>query len=82
MLEQRVIQPQHQKWIAKLLGYDFQVVYRPGLENEAADALSCIPPSMHLAHLSAPTIVDVEVIKFEVEAETKLKDVKRLQLEL
>lgn len=29
LLEQRVIQPQYQKWIAKLLGYSFEVVYKP-----------------------------------------------------
>ncbi|TYK09954.1 Ty3/gypsy retrotransposon protein [Cucumis melo var. makuwa] len=35
-----VIQPQYQKWIAKLLGYSFEVVCKLGLENTAADALS------------------------------------------
>ena len=40
LLEQRVIQPQYQKWIAKLLGYSFEVLYKLGLENKAADALS------------------------------------------
>ncbi|TYK16934.1 hypothetical protein E5676_scaffold130G00710 [Cucumis melo var. makuwa] len=33
LLEQRVIQPQYQKWIAKLLGYSFEVVYRPELRT-------------------------------------------------
>ncbi|KAL0539306.1 hypothetical protein IC582_023511 [Cucumis melo] len=41
LLEQCVIQPQYQKWIAKLLGYSFEVVYKTGLENKAADALGC-----------------------------------------
>ncbi|KAA0051965.1 ty3-gypsy retrotransposon protein [Cucumis melo var. makuwa] len=40
LLEQRFIQPQHQRWIAKLLGYNFDVVYKLGLENKVADALS------------------------------------------
>ncbi|TYK00065.1 transposon Tf2-1 polyprotein isoform X1 [Cucumis melo var. makuwa] len=40
LLEQHVIQPQDQKWIAKLLGYSFEVVYKPRLENKATDALS------------------------------------------
>ena len=29
LLEQRVIQPQYQRWIAKFLGYSFEVVYKP-----------------------------------------------------
>ncbi|KAA0037029.1 transposon Tf2-1 polyprotein isoform X1 [Cucumis melo var. makuwa] len=36
LLEQRVIQPQYQKWIVKLLGYSFEVIYKPGVENKAA----------------------------------------------
>ncbi|KAA0057271.1 Transposon Ty3-I Gag-Pol polyprotein [Cucumis melo var. makuwa] len=40
LLEQRTIQPQYQKWVAKLLGYSFEVIYKPGLENKVADALS------------------------------------------
>ncbi|TYK23464.1 putative retroelement pol polyprotein [Cucumis melo var. makuwa] len=43
LLDQRIIQPQYQKWIAKLLGYSFEVVYKPGVENRAADALSRKP---------------------------------------
>ena len=25
------------KWVAKLLGYSFEVVYKPGLENKAVE---------------------------------------------
>ncbi|KAD6453982.1 hypothetical protein E3N88_08688 [Mikania micrantha] len=40
-LRDQVIQtPDQHKWLGKLLGYDFDVVYRPGKQNEAADALS------------------------------------------
>lgn len=39
-LEQRVATPEQQKWIAKLLGYDYEIQYRPGKDNSAADALS------------------------------------------
>ena len=39
-MEQRVGTPFQQKWVAKLLGFDFTVEYRCGKENRAADALS------------------------------------------
>ncbi|KAA0045155.1 Transposon Tf2-9 polyprotein [Cucumis melo var. makuwa] len=66
LLEQRVIQPQYQKWIAKLLGYSFEVVYKPGVENRAADAISRMPAEVELKGLSVPVVVDLELIKKEV----------------
>jgi hypothetical protein len=39
-LQQRISSPDQQCWLAKLLGYQFEVKYKPGLENKAADALS------------------------------------------
>ncbi|CAJ2652583.1 unnamed protein product [Trifolium pratense] len=39
-LQQRVSSPDQQCWLAKLLGYQFEVKYKPGIENRAADALS------------------------------------------
>ena len=73
LLEQRVIQPQYQKWIAKLLGYSFEVVYKPGLENQVADALSRMPLVVHLCNLTTPTLIDLKVIKEEVEKDDRLK---------
>ena len=82
LLEQRVIQPQYQKWIAKLLGYSFEVVYKPDLENKAADALSRVPPTVHLNQLTAPTLVDIKVIGEEVDKDDYLKDIiNRIQRE-
>lgn len=40
LMEQKISTPSQQKWIAKLLGYDFTIVYKKGKENLVADALS------------------------------------------
>ncbi|KAK8938189.1 hypothetical protein KSP40_PGU009489 [Platanthera guangdongensis] len=37
-LEQRVSSPLQQKWVTKLLGYDYEIVYRQGKDNRVADA--------------------------------------------
>lgn len=42
LLEQRITTIDQQNWIAKLLGYQFTIHYKPGKENGAADALSRI----------------------------------------
>ena len=39
-LEQRIETLEQQTWVAKLLGYDYEIKYRPGSENSVADALS------------------------------------------
>ncbi|RVW59679.1 Transposon Tf2-8 polyprotein [Vitis vinifera] len=40
LLEQKMGTPLQQKWITKLLGYEFVVEYKQGKENKVADALS------------------------------------------
>jgi hypothetical protein len=39
-LEQRLFSGEKQKWVTKILGYDFEFVYKKGKENVVADALS------------------------------------------
>eukprot|EP01018_Ginkgo_biloba_P015294 Gb_10780 [translate_table: standard] len=39
-LEQRVSSEEQQKWVIKMQGYDFEIVYKKGKDNIVADALS------------------------------------------
>ena len=39
-LEQRLSSEEQQKWVTKMLGYDFEIIYNKGKQNMVADALS------------------------------------------
>ena len=39
-LDQRLSLEEQQKWVSKMLGYDFEIVYKKGKENIVVDALS------------------------------------------
>jgi hypothetical protein len=38
-LEQRLSSEEKQKWVTKILGYDFEIVYKKGKKNVVEDAL-------------------------------------------
>ncbi|KAA0053086.1 ty3-gypsy retrotransposon protein [Cucumis melo var. makuwa] len=62
-------------WIAKLLGYNFEVMYKPRLENKAADTLSTVPQSVHLNHITALALIDISVLKKEVDEDERLREI-------
>jgi len=39
-LEQRLSSREQQKWVTKMLGYDFEIIYKKWKQNVVADALS------------------------------------------
>ncbi|KAL4591091.1 hypothetical protein LXL04_004040 [Taraxacum kok-saghyz] len=49
LLSQVVQTPEQYKWATKLLGYDFEIIYKPGKENLVAAALSRIEQPQLLA---------------------------------
>jgi len=42
LLEQKITTAFQSKWLPKLMGYDYEILYRQGKENLAADGLSII----------------------------------------
>ncbi|MCI09521.1 RNA-directed DNA polymerase (Reverse transcriptase), partial [Trifolium medium] len=69
-----ITSPDQQGWLAKLLGYHFEVKYKPGLENKAADALSRCYDDVELKTLmSYPTWVDSKSLLDEVAADTDIQ---------
>ncbi|KAK4400717.1 Retrovirus-related Pol polyprotein from transposon [Sesamum angolense] len=48
LMNQTVQTPAQQRWLTKLLGFDFGIHYTPGRDNHVADALSCYPSTVSL----------------------------------
>ena len=57
LLERRVGTPSQQRWLAKLLGYEFDVEYQSGASNGAVNALSRFLECLYLIQI-LPTWLD------------------------
>lgn len=53
-LEQRITTPQQQKWLIKLLGYNYSVDYRPRSQIGALDAFTLKLELLTLLGISSP----------------------------
>ncbi|CAL1391412.1 unnamed protein product [Linum trigynum] len=54
LLGQRITTPEQQRWVSKLVGFDYEITYKPGRDNQAADSLSRRPPTAALFAVSIP----------------------------
>ncbi|KAA0054635.1 reverse transcriptase [Cucumis melo var. makuwa] len=50
-----------------------RVIYKPGLENKVADALSRKPPDVQFCSISVPVLIDLKIIKEEMENDLKFQ---------
>ncbi|KAA3476892.1 polyprotein [Gossypium australe] len=68
-----------QRWVAKMLGYDFEVSYKKGINNRAADALSRQPQldQGQLFHLSTSSVISnlQAQVQHSYESDDKLKKI-------
>jgi len=57
--------PEQHTYLARLMGYDFQIQFRSGTTNQAADALSRLPDEeSSLSHiLSVPCLTFMEELR-------------------
>ncbi|PKU86333.1 hypothetical protein MA16_Dca002164 [Dendrobium catenatum] len=67
-----MVTEEHQRWLSKLLVYDFEIQYRPWVENKAADALSRCMGELQTLAVSVPMMVDWEAIKEESARDEEL----------
>ncbi|GKD76875.1 putative mitochondrial protein [Tanacetum coccineum] len=56
LLNQKLTTPFQFKWLPKLLGYDYEIVYKKGSENVVADALSRMDSSGELLQISVSSV--------------------------
>lgn len=77
LLEQRTVTKDHHKWLSKLLGYKFVVEYRPGKDNNVADALSRCAGAPQFSALVATSLVDWEGLWKEINENEELGTIRR-----
>lgn len=77
LLEQREINMEYQRWLSKILGFDFDIHYKPDLENKAADALSRKDPVLELYAVSVPVSIQLEEVGSEVDKDEELSKLKQ-----
>ncbi|GAU27744.1 hypothetical protein TSUD_215550 [Trifolium subterraneum] len=76
LLQQRMVSADQQNWAAKLLGYDFDIVYKPGKLNKGADALSRVNEGGEMFQVvSSMQRLEEEVVKVEIREDTQLQQV-------
>ncbi|GAU16969.1 hypothetical protein TSUD_37270 [Trifolium subterraneum] len=76
LLQQRMVTADQQNWATKLLGYDFEIIYKPGNLNRGADALSRIHEGGELCQLvSRVQWKDEKLLRTEVQQDHQLQHV-------
>jgi hypothetical protein len=76
LLQQRIVTAEQQNWAAKLLGFDFDIVYKPGKLNKGADALSRIHEGGELCMVTTSLQwKDAEVLREEFTQDEHLQKI-------
>ncbi|KAH9650018.1 hypothetical protein KPL70_026202 [Citrus sinensis] len=76
LLEQRIVGVEYQKWITKIMGYDFDIQYRSGASNRVADALSRLTEPAECSALAIPQWQHWDSLKVELAEDTFLKKLR------
>ncbi|KAL6313182.1 hypothetical protein AAG906_016770 [Vitis piasezkii] len=73
LLEQRITTPAQTRWLPKLLGYDYEIEYKRGPENQGADSLSRVVEFQFLS-ISQPRANWWPVLQKEVQQDSFYED--------
>ena len=77
-LEQRLATLEQQKWVAKLLGYDYEITYRPGCDNSAMDTFSHKLNNQVLNHLHVLIVSVWDEIRKAYEEDPYIQSITQL----
>ncbi|GKA41114.1 hypothetical protein Tco_0733707, partial [Tanacetum coccineum] len=85
LMQHEIQTPIQQKYVRKLMGFDFSIEYKPGTLNFAADALSRVHEDEELVissfmAMSRPMLGILETLKSDNEMLPELVDLHRLSL--
>ncbi|GJT48768.1 ty3-gypsy retrotransposon protein [Tanacetum coccineum] len=77
LLDQRMSTPTQLKWLLKLMGFDYEIQYKKGVENVTADALSRIQHSGELFSVISTSLTTkiYQKILRSLSTDEKLKEV-------
>jgi len=76
LLDQRAISGDQHKWASKLLGLDYNIWYKPGVENKVADALSrMLGEQVCMLQMTAPKCVYLVELAEQVEQDPLYKKI-------
>ena len=78
LLEQREINGDYQKWMMKLMAFDFVIEYNPGKNNKVVDALSRIPhPMLELGTLLSSNDIEWQLLQDKVKKNAMLVSIRK-----
>ncbi|GJY39911.1 retrotransposon-related protein [Tanacetum coccineum] len=69
LLDQRITTPTQMKWIPKLMGFDYEIVYKKGVENVVADALSRVQQDATMFQIQVTTLFSELYARIQLEWE-------------